>query len=111
MASNIYILKGQCYNISDADEAQEALTVALNEVRVEGTEEETLIQRIIDRVRILMETHYGEIKRESKLREKAILLRGQIRKRITESLKRVLDLVDNDPTSEEAVTQARNLNN
>ena len=85
---------------------------ALNEVRMEGTEEEdTLIPKIVDRVRILMDTHYGTIKRESKLREKALLLRGQIRKRITEALKRILDLVDNDLTSKEAVARARNLNN
>ena len=87
------------------------MTNALNEVGIEGTEEETLIQRIMERVRILMETHYWTIKGESKLREKAVLLRGQIRKQITEFLKRILELVEEDPNSKEAVAQARILNN
>ena len=112
--ADIYILEGWCYNISNAEEAQEAqeaLANALNEVIIEGAEEKTLTQKIVERIRILMERHYGTIKRESKLREKAVLLRGQIRKRITESLKRILELVEEDPRSQKAVAQARILNN
>ena len=58
-----------------------------------------------------MATHYGEIKRESKLKEKAIQLRGQIRKRITEALRRILEVVESDTTSEEAAEKSQNLSN
>ena len=105
-----YILEGKRFIISDAKEAQEALMDAINEVEIEGTDEETLIPKIVERVKILMDTHYGRIKRESKLRDKAIQLRGQIRRRITEILNRISDMVDSDPTSEEAATRARRLN-
>ena len=99
-------MEGQRYTISDAEEAQEAqeapLANALDEVTIEGAEEKILTLRIVERVKILMDTHYKTIKREMKLREKAVLLRTQLRKRITESIRRILRIVDGDPTSEEA---------
>ena len=107
----LYIVEGQRYIISDAEKVQQALANALDEVTIEGTEVKTLIQRIVERVRILMYTHYKTIKRETKLLEKAVLGRIQLRKRITESISRILKIVDGDPSSEEAEAGARKLNN
>ena len=105
-----YVLEGKRYTISEAEKAYESMLRALDEVTIEGTDEKTLISKIVERVQIIMATHYGTIKQEIKLKEKAIVLRTQLRKRITENLKRILDLIEVDPTSKDARDHAITLN-
>ena len=69
-----YILEGKRYTISEGEQAHESMIKALDEVMIEGTDERTLIAKIVERVQVIMATHYGTIMRESKLRERAIQL-------------------------------------
>ena len=82
-ALEIYILEGTRYNISNAVETFGDLASALGEISVEVGDKSTEIKRVVERMETLMTTHYGTIKRESKLREKVSGLRTQIRKRMT----------------------------
>ena len=76
------------------------------EVRDKTTE----IQRIVERVQTFMPTHYGTIKRESKLKEKVKALRTQLTKRMTEIQTKILTIVELDPRDEDSVSKARELN-
>ena len=105
-----YILEGNRYTISEAESAYESMIKALDEVKIEGTDERTLISKIVERVQVIMATHYGTISRESKLRKRAIQLRTQLRKTITENMKRILEIIEQDPAGEDAVEYAILLN-
>ena len=83
----------------------------MKEVSVEVGEKSTEIARVIERVQTLMAMHYGTIKRAAKLKEKVKALRTQIRKRMTEIQARILEMVEEDPRAEEAISKARVLNN
>ena len=106
----IYFLKGTRYNISDAIQTFSHMASAINEVSLEVGNKSTKIQRVVERVQTLMATHYGQIKRESKLREKAKNLRTQIRKQMTEIQSKVWETIEMDPRDVEAVSKARILN-
>ena len=79
----------------------------LNEVPLEVGDKATEIQRIVGRVQVLMSTHYGKINRESKLKEKVKALRTQIKKRMTESQSRILEIVELDPRDDDSTSKAR----
>ena len=118
MASNVpeepeddfYVMEGKRYIISEAEVAFEAMLKALDEIKMEGTDDKTLMKRIIERVQVIMATHYGTITKDEKLKERAVQLRSTIRKRITESMKRILEIIEMDPTSKDAGNYAIRLN-
>ena len=58
--ADLYILERQRYNISNAEEAPEALARAIDEVKIEGTEKATLINRLVERIQILSLRHHKE---------------------------------------------------
>ena len=62
-----YIMEGKRYIISEAEGAYEAMMKALDEVKMEGTEERTLMKKIVERVQVIMVTHYGTISKDEKL--------------------------------------------
>ena len=103
-------MEGKRYIISEAEGAYEAMMTALDEVQIEGTEEKTLIKKIVERVQVIMATHYGTITKEEKLRERAVQLRTTLRKRITDSMKKILEILEQDPTSKDADKYATLLN-
>ena len=118
MASNVpeepeddfYVMEGKRYIISEAEVAYEAMLKALDEVKMEGTDDTTLMKRIIERVQVIMATHYGTITKDEKLRDRAVQLRTTLRKRITESMKKILETIEMDPTSKDAGNYAIRLN-
>ena len=77
---------------------------------MEGTEKKTLIKKIVERVQVIMATHYGTITKDEKLRERAVQLRTTLRKRITDSMKKILEILEQDPTSKDAGKYAILLN-
>ena len=77
-----YVMEGKRYTISDAEMAYEEMMQALDEVKIEGVDEQTLITEVVKRVQIIMATHYGAIStEEEKLKAKAVQLRSQLRKK------------------------------
>ena len=67
-------MEGRRFIISKAEVAYEAMKNALDEVKMEGMDERTLMPKVVDRVQVIMATHYGTISKEEKLRERAIQL-------------------------------------
>ena len=92
-SANLYILEGKRYNISNAAEALNILATPVDEVTVEISDKSMEMNRIVERVQILTATHCETIKRESKLREKANALQTQVRRRMTETQTRILEMV------------------
>ena len=82
----------------------------MNEVSVDVGDKTTEIARVIERVQTPMATHYGTIKQESKFKEKVKALRTQIQKRMTEIQARILEMVEEDPGSDETISKVRLLN-
>ena len=83
---------------------------AINEIALDVGDKETELPRIVDRVQTLMSTHYGTIKRESKLREKAKNLRTLIWRRMTENQSKFWEIIGLNPREKGAVAQAKVLN-
>ena len=83
----------------------------MNEVNVEVGDKSTEIKRVVQRVKTLIATRYGTIKQESKLREKVKGLQTQIWKRMTEIQIPILEIIEEDPRDEKAISKARVLNN
>ena len=83
---------------------------ALDEIQMEGTDERTLMKRIVERVQVLMATHYGTISKEEKLKERAVQLRSTLRKRITDIMKKILEILEKDPTDKDASNYVTILN-
>ena len=106
----VYFVEGKRYNISDAVETFPELEAIINEVMLEVGDKDTETQRIVERIKIFMTTSLGDIKKESKLQKRAKQLRGQLRKRITITQSRILELLEADPKDEDAVAQARKIN-
>ena len=105
-----YVMEGKRYTISEAEVAYEAMMEAINEVKMEGIDERTLMTEVVKRIQVIMATHYGSISKDEKLKERAIQLRSQLRKRITESMKKILEILEKDPTSKDAGNDATLLN-
>ena len=106
----VFIIEGRRYNITDAVETFSDLEAILNETILEVGDKSTETQRIVERVKAFMSTSLGIIRRESKLKEKFKRLRTELRKRITASQSRILELVEADPKDENAIAQARRIN-
>ena len=106
-----YVMEGKRYTISDAEMAYEEMIQALDEIKIEGVDEQALIAEVIKRVQVIMATHYGDIStEEEKLKAKAVQLRSQLRRRITEKMKTILEILEMDPTDKDSAAQAVRLN-
>ena len=105
-------MEGTRYNISDAVETFSELEAILNEVILEVGDKTTQIQRIVERVKTLMSTHYGQIIYilKEKLKEKVKALRTQLRKRMNVVQSRILEILESDPRDDDSIPKARILN-
>ena len=106
----IFFLEGKRFNISDAEETFAELEAIINEVILEVGDKSTETQRIIERIKGFMTTSLGDIKKESKLKERAEKLWAQLRRRITNAQSRILELLEADPQDEDAAAQPRRIN-
>ena len=112
--SSVYVLAGKVFSISkDSQKTIDVLSEQLREALPDTGQRETDMGRIVDRVQTLMSTNFRDIRRPSKLKEKAKSLRTTLRRRITDLNKKILrklEEIDPPPAEVEARIEALNEN-
>ena len=100
--TSVYMLEGKYFSISkESQETIQLLSDQLREALPDTGQRTTDMEKIIDRVQILMATNFKDIKAAKRLKDKVKSLRTTLRKRITEMNNRILPMIEiRDPTGD-----------